>query len=132
MMTALPGIAMVVTLVLGLIGWLWLAERARARRNARHARQIALTDAIHRELGAVAAPLVTRRRGEWLVSMRVPLDRPTTVAAILSVTEREFAPAGGAGVGPYQIALTPAPREPRAATAGVSHAADGKPARLAA
>ena len=132
MMTALPGIAMVVTLMLGLTGWLWLAERAQARRDARHARQITLTDAIHRELGAVAAPFVTRRRGKWLVSMRVPLDRPAMVTAILSITEREFGPARGPGAGPYQITLIPAAREPRAATAGVSHAADGKPARLAA
>ena len=132
MMTGLLAIAMVVILVLGLIGSLWLAERAQARRDARHARQITLTDAIHRELGAVAAPFVTRRRGEWLISVRVPLDRPAMVTAILSVTEREFGPAGGPGVGPYQITLIPAAREPRAATAGVSHGATGKPARLAA
>ena len=132
MMTALPGIGMVVILVLGLIGWLWSAERAQARRDARYERQIALTDAIHRELGAVAAPFVTRRRGEWLVSMRVPLDRSAMVAAILSITEREFSSARGSEARPYQITLTPTPREPRAATAGVSHPATAKPARLAA
>ena len=132
MTTGLLAIGMIGILLLGLVGSLWLAERAQVRRDARHARQIALTDAIHRELGAVAAPFVTRRRGEWLVSMRVPLDRPAMVAAILSITEREFSSARGSEAGPYQITLTPTPREPRAATAGASHPETAKPARLAA
>ncbi len=51
-----------------------------------------LTDAIHWELGAVAAPVVSRRPGGgWRVSMAVPIDRPAVVAALLRVTERHFA-----------------------------------------
>ena len=53
-----------------------LSRRIQRRREEWVARQIALTDAIHRELGAVAAPDVTRSlTGTWTVSMRLPLHR---------------------------------------------------------
>jgi hypothetical protein len=39
------------------VGLLWLARMIREKRDADGARQIILTDAIHRELGAVAAPV---------------------------------------------------------------------------
>jgi hypothetical protein len=132
MMTTLLASGIAVTPLVGIVGALWLAKRAEARRDARYARQIALTDAIHRELGAVAAPTVTQRGGGWLVDMTVPLDSPATVAAILRVTERAFAPADGSGVGPLQITLRPAPRESRVTAASAPRAAIGKPARLAA
>jgi hypothetical protein len=132
MMTTLLASAVAVTPLVGIVGALMLANRVEARRNARYVRQIALTDAIHRELGAVAAPTVTRRRGGWLVSMMVAFDRPTTVAAILSVTEREFASVDGAGGGPLHVMLTPAPRESRVTGTGVPRPAIGRPERLAA
>jgi len=51
-----------------------------------------LTDAIHWELGAVAAPVVHRRPdGGWRVSMAVPIDQPAMVATLLRVTARHFA-----------------------------------------
>jgi len=110
-MRTLLAIAITMTPVMGTAMLLWLAERIRLRREQRYARQIALTDAIHRELGAVAAPMVKRRLGGgWLVGMVVPLDRPALVAEILGVTERALA----AGGDPFQIVLTPAPPGPRA------------------
>ena len=69
-----------------------LSERVQRQRDARFARQIELTDAIHRELGAVAAPTVGKRRGGGLiVRMMVPLQQPELVAAILTVTDQVFA-----------------------------------------
>jgi len=57
-----------------------LSRRIQRRREERVARQIVLTEAIHGELGAVAAPDVTRSlSGEWTVSMRLPLEREATV-----------------------------------------------------
>jgi hypothetical protein len=132
MLTTLLASGIAVTPLVGIVGALWLAKRAEVRRNARYARQIALTDAIHRELGAVTAPTVTQRGGGWRVDMTVPLDRPETVAAILGVTERAFAAAEDAGVGPLQITLTSAPRGSRVTGAGAARPAIGKPARLAA
>ena len=71
---------------------LMLAERREDRRASARDRQIALTDAIHWELGAIAAPTVTRRpRGGWRVSIPVALERPAVVAAILRVTACYFA-----------------------------------------
>lgn len=88
------------------IGLLRLADRFQQRRDASRARQIELTDAIHREMGAAAAPRVERRWGRgWRVRMMVPLDKPVVVAAILRVTGRVFAPAGAGDA--LQIVLVP-------------------------
>jgi len=85
---------------------LLVVERLQDRRDSQRDRQIMLTDAIHWELGAVAAPVVSRRRGGWRVSMAVPLDRPAEVAALLRVTERHFAEDENGPV-PLEIVLTP-------------------------
>jgi hypothetical protein len=67
-------------------------ERRQDRRDLQRDQQIMLTDAIHWELGAVAAPVVRRRPGGgWRVSMAVPIDRPAVVASLLRVTARHFA-----------------------------------------
>ena len=72
----------------GLLRFVGAVER---RRDARVARQIALTDAIHRELGAVAAPNVRRAwSGEWVVSMRLALAREGTVGTITRITNAFF------------------------------------------
>jgi len=113
LINGLLSIAIALTPFLVVIALLRLAESVSVRRDARNARQIALTDAIHRELGAVAAPMVSRRPGGgWLVSMAVPLDRPRTTAAIVRITERMFARDGD--VDPLRILLAPAARRPAA------------------
>jgi hypothetical protein len=108
-MTTLLGMAIAATPLLAIAGLLRLADWIQSRRDARYARQIALTDAIHRELGAVTAPTVTPRRGGgWLVQMVVPFDRPAMVAAILGITDRAFASRETSGG--LQVVLVPAPR----------------------
>ena len=83
-------VAVIPPVVIGAL--LRLSERVQRQRDARFARQIELTDAIHRELGAVAAPTVGKRRGGGLiVRMMVPLQQPELVAAILTVTDQVFA-----------------------------------------
>jgi len=95
MITMFLTIAIATTPLLAVIGLLKLTDWREVRRAARVARQIELTDAIHRELGAVAAPTVKRRAaGGWLVRISVPLDRPALVAAILRVTEAVFTARG--------------------------------------
>jgi hypothetical protein len=77
---------------LALSALLVFIERREDRRQLTRDRQIALVDAIHSELGAVAAPTVTRRRGGgWRVSMLVPLERPAVVADLLRLTATHFA-----------------------------------------
>jgi hypothetical protein len=72
-------------------GLLALARNIEGGRERRVARQIALTDAIHRELGAAAAPDVRRGiTGEWIVSVRLPLQREATVGAVTRLAYELF------------------------------------------
>ena len=106
-------------------GLLRLMDRLQRRREARYARQIELTDAIHREMGAVAAPTVERRRGGgWVVRMRVPLDRPAAVASLLGVTGQVFSSSGARDA--LQIVLTSLPASP-ATAAGPLRSARPRP-----
>ena len=82
------------------VGLLRLSERLQRRRDARRARQIELTDAIHREMGGGGRSDGRETPGRRLaVRMMVPLHDPEFVAAILTVTDQVFARhdrAGGA------------------------------------
>jgi hypothetical protein len=72
-------------------GLLAVARALERRRQARVFRQIVLTDAIHRELGAAAAPDVHRAwSGEWVVSVRVTLSREDTVGSIARIANDVF------------------------------------------
>jgi hypothetical protein len=72
-----------------LVGVFALVGRWERRRAARVRLQILVTDAIHRELGAVAAPEVERRRpGGWRVRMQVPAGRPALVGPLVQTTTR--------------------------------------------
>jgi len=92
-MTTLVAVLIVVGIPLVAVSVLLrLVERRQDRRDLQRDQQIMLTDAIHWELGAVAAPVVSRRfGGGWRVSMAVPIDRPAVVATLLRVTARHFA-----------------------------------------
>jgi hypothetical protein len=128
-MTRLWAIAIAATPLLAMAAIVWFADRIRMRRDARYARQIALTDAIHRELGAVAAPTVHQRPGgAWRVSLMLPLDRPALVATIVRITEQVFGAAHWADRRPFHIVLTPVPSGTRAQVPGARHRA-APPAR---
>src|SRR3989442_2116946 len=74
---------------LTLLALLGLTARVERRRAAVIARQIELTDAIHREVGALVAPWVMRRPGgAWRVRIAVPFERPAVVEAIVAVVRR--------------------------------------------
>lgn len=114
MLTALGVTAVVVGPPLAIVLLLLLAARVQRSRDEAAAQQIMLTDAIHRELGAVAAPFVRRPlRGPWQVTLALPFARPGLVAAVLAIVHRALARAGG-GV---EIVVTdqeePAPPRPR-------------------
>ncbi len=131
MTTELLAIAVAATPLVVVVGLLRLMDRLQRRRDARYARQIELTDAIHREMGAVAAPMVERRRGGgWLVRMMVPLDRPAVVAAILRVTDEVFASSDSGGR--LQIVLVPRPWSPATAAGPLRSARQHRPVQSGA
>jgi hypothetical protein len=94
------------------VGGLLRASRwIERRRSERIALQIMLTDAIHRELGAAAAPEVRRAwRDGWIVSMGVPIDSDAIVAALVGITHRFFSELDGADTPRLRIVLTPRAR----------------------
>jgi hypothetical protein len=108
-------------------------ERLQDRRDSERDRQIMLTDAIHWELGAAAAPLVSRRvGGGWRVRMAVPFDRPAELAALLRVTQGHFAAEEQAS-GPLEIFLTPSkPAAPPCAVKSMAPVRSTSNRRLAA
>jgi hypothetical protein len=111
--TTLAGLACALLPFVAVIALLRVTAAVARRRDERVARQIALTDAIHRDLGAVAAPVVMRRfGGGWLVRMTAPLDRPGTTAALVQIAERQFA--ADAGTSRLRIVLAPAEPGPPA------------------
>ena len=67
----------------------WTNRRERLRGDV-HARQVALTDSIHERLGAVAAPVVRRRRRGWQVRVAVPFERPALTEALLAIVMESF------------------------------------------
>jgi hypothetical protein len=101
-----------------------LAERSQRARAARVACQVALTEAIHRELGAVVAPVVRRRAGRgWRVEVAVPFERPAVVARIVSLARTATA-RDGAGASPLELVLTEQAADIRRANAGWVRQAD--------
>jgi hypothetical protein len=83
---ALTGLALAfVVPLLAVVGLLLLTARVQRAREAVIARQVDVTDAIHRELGAVAAPVVRKRAwGRWQVQIAVDFERPALVTAVLA------------------------------------------------
>ena len=116
-----------------IFGMLRLVDRIGQRREARYARQIELTDAIHGELGAIVAPTVTRRRGGgWLISMAAPLDAPGTIATILRIIDERFGAKAPSGRAPYAVVFMRRVTDTRPAARGTERPAVETPVRLAA
>lgn len=85
-----------------------LADWIRNRRQETIDRQIALTDAIDGELGAIVAPVVKRPLwGPWQIRIAVPFSRPAAVGSIIAVAHRVLSVADRMNPGRYEIVLTP-------------------------
>jgi hypothetical protein len=104
------GLAMLPILVV--LGLLELATWRDRRRRAVVASQIALTDAITGELGAIVAPVVEKRLwGPWQIRIAAPLGRAATMSAVLAITQREMSHRVP-GARSYRIVLTPQDEPP--------------------
>jgi len=75
-----------------LVALLRLANVVHARREQVVARQIALTDAIHRVLGPVVAPVVRRGRRGWIGVLPVASGHPH-INLMVEIAQAELGPA---------------------------------------
>src|SRR5262245_43553333 len=88
-------------------GLLSLRGRLQQRERVRVARQIGVTDAMHRELGAAVAPDVARDwLGSWTVSVKVPFEQEGTVSAVARIAYEFFAKCYPRDVPRLRILLT--------------------------
>ena len=102
------------------VGLLLVADGRRRRKLEVVYRQIALTDAIHRELGAVVAPVLERDRRSWRVRLAVPFECPGLVERVLKVVHASFPQDG------YAVVLTPRRRQRIASSIGPRGRATGR------
>jgi len=89
-----------------LVNWL------RTRRREVVMQQIALTDAIDGNFGAIVSPVVTVRRplwGPWQIKIALPFTRPAAVGRVLALAHEVLAIAGRMNPNRYEIVLTPTP-----------------------
>jgi hypothetical protein len=91
-------------------GPLVLADRVGMRRQATAARQIALTDALDAQFGALVAPEVRKPLfGPWEVRMALPPLGSAVLAGILAVIDAMFAGMEGTSPVPYRVDLRVTP-----------------------
>ena len=84
--------------------------RARTRLLA-IARQIAVTDAIHGELGAIVSPVVRHRLwGRWQLMIPVPFDDLDTVTHVVRTAYGAFDALERTKPGRFEIVLSPQER----------------------
>lgn len=88
--TAVLAIISALTLpLLVLVGLLAIADRLHHRRARVVARQVAVTDAIHREFGAVVAPVVSKPFwGPWTVLMALPPERWIMAGSLAAIAHK--------------------------------------------
>jgi hypothetical protein len=118
MLTAFAVAVLTISPILVVAVLLELAAWRDRRREVAVARQIAVTDAIAWEMGAIVAPEVKPALwGPWELRIAVPLSRPMVVGRIVAIADRVLARIPGR----HEIVLTP--QEPSVRLAG--------PARMA-
>ena len=105
-----------------MIAALLFMERRARMRLAECARQVAVTDAIHGELGAIVSPIVRRRLGgRWQLVIPVPFDDLDAVGRVVHAAYKGFDAPERAVPGRFEIVLSPqekfVPRRERAAVA---------------
>lgn len=110
MLMTLMGIALVMLLFASVAGLMIVSDRVHRARAARAACQIAVTDAIHRELGAVVAPAVVKPLwGRSRLVVPVPFDRPAVVGRVSAIVEGALAGWEKAGHEQVDVMLVPQP-----------------------
>ncbi len=116
--------ATLTTALLLLAGW---RERARERAVVR---QIAVTEAIDAELGAIVAPFVKRRfGGGWRLEVAVPFEEPALVGRVVALAHAAMQRTDP-HASPLEVVLTAQTPEVSGADARSSEAARVSPRRV--
>ena len=124
MLSAVTVVAVLLPVAMFTAALLLSTWRARTRLLA-IARQIAVTDAIHGELGAVVSPVVRHRLwGRWQLMIPVPFDDLDTVTHVVRTAYGAFDAPERKNPGQFEIVLSPqerpVPRRERAVVAARS------------
>jgi hypothetical protein len=108
---ALVALTVALAPVLAVVLLLRIAVRAQRTRLEAISHQVAVTDAIHRELGAIVAPTVTRcRSGAWQALIPVPFERPAAVERVVAIAQAILARLDPARADRIRIVLVPQAR----------------------
>ena len=87
-------------------GPILLVDWSRKRREAAVERQIALTDSLDGQLGAIVSPVVTKPLfGPWEIQIGVPLSRVTAVGRILAIVNAVLSSVEGMDEKSYRVVL---------------------------
>ena len=82
------------------------AGRVQRTREERIAHQVAVTDAIHAELGAVVSPVVNRRfRRGWRIGIAVPFERAAMVGRVVAIAHAAMVRANARAAGRIDVVL---------------------------
>ena len=103
----MSGVAAFVLLEFVLVGGpMLVVDWSRKRRVAAIERQMALTDALNGQLGAIVSPVVTKPlSGPWEVQIVVPLSRLAAVGRILAIVNAVLSGVGRIRERPYRVVL---------------------------
>jgi hypothetical protein len=86
METVVGPVAVIAIVTAGVVGPVWLAGLARRAREEAGARQIAVTEAIHRELGAAVSPMVSPRLwGPWQLCIPFGGGQEPVLGTVLAI-----------------------------------------------
>ena len=107
MLSAVTVVAVLLPVAMFTAALLLSTWRARTRPLA-IARQIAVTDAIHGELGAIVSPVVRHRLwGRWQLMIPVPFDDLDTVTQVVRTAYGAFDALERTKPGRFEIVLSP-------------------------
>ncbi|OLC16184.1 MAG: hypothetical protein AUH29_05590 [Candidatus Rokubacteria bacterium 13_1_40CM_69_27] len=116
MLNLLGPIIVAIVPLASVVALLLLVTRRERVRDALVACQVAVTDAIHQELGAIVSPTMRKRSwGRCQLVIAVPLERPAVVGRVLTLAHGALDRGGGIAGRRVEIVLIPQPERGHAA-----------------
>jgi hypothetical protein len=106
-LTVATVLAVLVLPLAAVTAMLLVVGRVQRSREVEIGRQVAVTDAIHAELGAVVSPVVKRRLGRgWRIEIAVPFERPAIVGRVVAIAHAALLRADARSAARLEVVLT--------------------------